>query len=353
MILPTGKILVVDDDLLNRTILSHHLHQSGHEATVAEDGRQALELLRTQPFDIVLLDVLMPHMNGYQVLEQMKADTTLRHIPVIIISALDEMESVVRCIKLGADDYLPKSFDPVFLEARVNASLSKKRLHDLEQEHIRLVKSEQAKVEQLLFNVLPKAIVERLKHTPDAIADSFDDATVLFADIVDFTPLAATLTPLALVRFLNEIFSIFDALVERHQLEKIKTIGDAYMIVSGLPVSRPDHIEAAANLALEMQAAIAPIRRQDGELVRIRIGIHSGPVVAGVIGTKRFVYDLWGDTVNTASRMESHGIPGAIQVTAPVYECLRERYRLEERGSVSIKGKGTMTTYLLLGRKEE
>ena len=213
------------------------------------------------------------------------------------------------------------------------------------------LKNEQEKAEHLLLNILPQAIADRLKHEESTIADSFGEVTVLFADIVGFTKLAAHTPPVELVKLLNQIFSAFDRLAEKHGLEKIKTIGDAYMVVGGLPIERIDHAEAVAEFALGMQQEIAVISKANNLDVSMRIGINSGPVVAGVIGIKKFIYDLWGDTVNIASRMESHGIPGCIQVTAATYERLQEKFDFKERGVIEVKGKGEMPVYLLIGKK--
>ncbi|MCY7394458.1 MAG: adenylate/guanylate cyclase domain-containing protein, partial [Leptolyngbyaceae cyanobacterium CAN_BIN12] len=210
--------------------------------------------------------------------------------------------------------------------------------------------AEQEKSERLLLNILPHSIAERLKHQSDSIADNFTEVTVLFADIVGFTQLSAQMSPEKLVNLLNQVFSLFDQLAARHNLEKIKTIGDAYMVVAGLPEARANHVAAIADMALEMQQSLILLNQQIGQTLNIRVGIHTGPVVAGVIGLKKFAYDLWGDTVNTASRMESSGIPGEIQVTQITYDCLKQDYRFEERGTIPIKGKGDMTTYLLKGR---
>ncbi|MBD1829450.1 PAS domain S-box protein [Microcoleus vaginatus GB1-A2] len=210
---------------------------------------------------------------------------------------------------------------------------------------------EQEKSDRLLLNVLPQAIADRLKQDQSIIADTFSEVTVLFADIVGFTKISSQISPPELVSLLNDIFSTFDRLAEKHGLEKIKTIGDAYMVVGGLPMPRSDHAEAIAQMALDMQQAItdfSDIHKQD---FSIRIGINSGPVVAGVIGIKKFIYDLWGDTVNTASRMESHGLPGCIHVTETTYQQLREKYLFENRGAIEVKGKGEMNTYFLTGIK--
>lgn len=210
---------------------------------------------------------------------------------------------------------------------------------------------ERAKSEHLLLNVLPASVARRLKESEEVIADRFGAATVLFADIVDFTPFAQELAPADAVVLLDRVFAGWDVLSARHGVEKIKTIGDAYMVAAGLPSEREDHAEAIADLALEMGGEAKRRAGESGLRLEIRIGIDTGPVVAGVIGRAKFSYDLWGDTVNTASRMESHGIPGAIQVTERTYERLRNRYELACRGTIEVKGKGPMTTYLLLRRR--
>ncbi|MCD8487150.1 MAG: adenylate/guanylate cyclase domain-containing protein [Desertifilum sp.] len=215
-----------------------------------------------------------------------------------------------------------------------------------------VLRLEQEKSEKLLLNILPEMIAIQLKQGQNKIAKGFTEATILFADIVGFTPLSARYSPEVLVELLNDIFSEFDQLTEQHGLEKIKTIGDAYMVVGGIPNPRPDCAAAIANFALDMQVKIQQVSDRCGESLKLRIGINTGPVVAGVIGTKKFSYDLWGDAVNTASRMESQGIPGSIQVTETTYKRLCDRYSLVQRGSIPIKGKGMMTTYLLIGKKQ-
>ncbi|WP_413166367.1 adenylate/guanylate cyclase domain-containing protein [Capilliphycus salinus ALCB114379] len=344
-------VLVVDDNEVNRDLLARRIKREGYRVLLASNGFEALEIIRSQSLDLVLLDIMMPQMNGYQVLEALKADQSLRYIPVIMISAVNDIESVVRCIELGAEDYLSKPFNPVLLRARINACLEKKRLRDQERAYLKKLAHEQEKSEQLLLNILPKPIAERLKRGESTIADSFDDVTVLFGDIANFTKLSADLSPAELVEILNEIFSRFDELADKYNLEKIKTLGDAYMVVGGLPTPQRDHAEAIAEMALEMQRIIGQFSLQEGEPLQMRIGINTGPVEAGVIGMKKFTYDLWGDTVNTANRMESHGVSGKIQVTTTTYERLKEKYLLEERGKVNVKGKGEMITYFLLGRK--
>jgi class 3 adenylate cyclase len=204
--------------------------------------------------------------------------------------------------------------------------------------------------ERLLLNILPPPIANRLRAGERVIADRFDDATLLIADIVGFTELSSRLSADALVEMLNDIFSVCDVLVERHRLEKVKTIGDAYMVVGGVPTASSDHLERVADFALDMAAAVAEFGRSGSGQVSFRMGMNHGPIVAGVIGRQRTIYDVWGDTVNLASRMESLSEPGRIQVTQPVYERLRARYELEPRGQIEVKGKGLMSTWFLTGR---
>jgi class 3 adenylate cyclase len=215
--------------------------------------------------------------------------------------------------------------------------------------------AEQVQSERLLLNILPSPIAQRLKQTPEAtqphIADGFGDVTVLFADIVGFTDLSARTSPQQLVSLLNQIFSRFDQLAEHYGLEKIKTIGDAYMVVGGLPTPCDDHAILIANMAIDMQTAIDQFNRDTGEAFSIRIGMNTGAVVAGVIGLRKFIYDLWGDTVNIASRMESHGVAGGIQVTEATYKRLIDTHYFEPRGLIQVKGRGEMATYWLKGRK--
>ena len=217
------------------------------------------------------------------------------------------------------------------------------------QSALKQLEVEQEKSERLLLNILPESIALRLKNKPETIADNFEEVTVLFADIAGFTQLSAKISPTELVNLLNEIFSEFDQITTQNKLEKIKTIGDAYLVVGGLPKPRRDHAEAIAKLALEMQNKLTEFNQKHDHNLQLRIGINTGPVVAGVIGAKKFIYDLWGDTVNIASRMESHGIIGEIQVTEATYQRLQDKYKFEKRGLINVKGKGEMSTYLLKG----
>jgi adenylate cyclase len=346
-----SRILVVDDNASNRDLLSRRLQRQGHTVLQAEDGTVALATVERESLDLVLLDLMMPGISGYEVLARLKADPRHRDLPVIMISALNELDSIVRCIEAGADDYLAKPFDPTLLRARVGSSLDKKHLRDRERAMIEALRVEKERSEQLLLNILPQAIVTRLNGGEAVIADHLRDVTILFADIVGFTRVASNMAAADLVRMLNGLFSEFDRLAIEHGVEKIKTVGDTYMLAGGLPDPRPDHARAVAEMALAMLAALERTNRDLPIPLQMRVGIHSGDVVAGVIGTHKFVYDIWGDTVNIASRMESHGMPGRIHVSADTHRHLDGHFHLEPRGAVEIRGKDPMETFLLLGRR--
>ncbi|MDQ4135809.1 MAG: adenylate/guanylate cyclase domain-containing response regulator, partial [Pseudomonadota bacterium] len=240
-------------------------------------------------------------------------------------------------------------FDPTLLRARIGSSLDNKLLRDRERQILAELRTEKERNDALLHSILPHAIVERIKAGGGLIADDVAEVTIIFADIVDFTRLAGSMEASALVRLLNEVFSAFDRLAQSHGAEKIKTIGDAYMVALGLPESRPDHVEAAAALALALVEAMQTIAAEKNVALSLRVGMHCGPVVAGVIGQEKFAYDVWGNTVNIASRLESHGVPGRIHVSDVVHARLEGCYNFEDRGWITLKGAGEARTYFLLG----
>ena len=347
----TGRILVVDDNASNRDLLFRRLSHDGHQVTRAESGRRALEILAVEEFDLILLDLLMPELNGFQVLERLKADERLHDIPVIMISGLQETDSVIRCIEGGAEDYLSKPFNPVLLRARISACLERKRWRDRERRYLERIELEREKYEILLRNILPGQIVTRLNDGEVVIADRVEEATILFADLVGFTKVAAQVTPAVLVDNLNRIFSAFDALCRRWHIEKIKTIGDAYMAAAGLLESQPGQAAAMAELAFAMLDALEQINETVEVPFQIRIGIHTGPVIAGVIGVNKFIYDVWGDTVNLASRLEAHSLPDRIHVSEATRRALGSGYVCKPRGLIDVKGMGKVRTAFLTGRK--
>lgn len=341
-----GRILVVDDIASNRDLLSRRLQYDGHEVVVAESGTAALACLEEGGFDLVLLDILMPDMNGVEVLSRLKDEPRWRNIPVIMISGLHEVDAVARCIEAGADDYLPKPFNPTLLRARISSTLEKKRWLDREHQYLQRIEAEKRRADALLHAILPGQIVARLQGGEAIIADRFDEVTILFADIVGFSPIAARLEPSDLIKRLDRLFSAFDLLAEEHGVEKIKTIGDAYMAACGVPEPVADHADRIVALGKAMLESLGEQGPADGEF-RIRVGVHTGPVVAGLIGRRRFVYDVWGETVNIASRLESQGIAGRVQVSAATRRALRAPWHFEPRNAVDLRGVGIMQTYLL------
>jgi class 3 adenylate cyclase len=288
--------------------------------------------------------------DGYQVLQRIKSDLRIRNTPVIVISGMSRIENAVECLEKGAADFLPKPVNFALLKARLQSCLEHKRLYDLEQTFIQRLQAEQERSERLLLNVLPAAIAERLKQGERNIAEFFADCTVMFSSLVGFSQLTTDVPPEELIQMINRIFSTFDNLAETHGLEKIKTIGDSYMVVGGVPNWRADHAEAVANMALQMRDAMKTISTSLGRPIKWRIGINTGPVVAGIVGEKKFSYDLWGETVNVASRMEFQGRSGCIQVGPTTYERLKGKYYFEASTVHDEKGLKQMDSYLLMGR---
>jgi adenylate cyclase len=344
---PRANILIVDDTPDNLRLLSATLMKQGYEVGKALSGEMALKSASSAPPDLILLDILMPEMNGYEVCKQLKADRQTRDIPVIFISALDDVFDKVKAFTIGGVDYITKPFQEEEVLARVQTHLNIQSLQ-------KALQKEQEKFEKLLLNTLPVTIVEELKQKSSVTPTQYEEATFLFADIVSFAPHSSPMPPKDVVDLLNQVFSVFDRLVVQHGVEKIRTIGDSYFVAGGLPVVRNNHAEAIAELALDMQEAITSFQWLNGESLSLRIGINTGgPVVAAVIGTQKFAYDVWGDAVNIASRMETQGVAGRIHVAAATYERLKDKYKFGQRGAIAIKGKGEMTTYWLIGRKHD
>ena len=342
-----GRILVVDDNVSNLDLVSRRLSRDGHEVVTCGSGEAALDLVKAQPFDLLLLDLIMPGLTGIDVLRALRTDEATKALPVIMTSAMEEVDGAVRCIEAGADDFLAKPLDPVLLRARLNAALDRKFLRDRETAIAERLKAERERSESLLRNVLPVPIVERLRRGETVIADHYDSVTILFCDLVGFTAMASRLRPGEIVSLLNDVFSRFDQLAAESGLEKIKTIGDGYMLAGGLPEPRPDHAAAVAAVALRIPDLVRSASRSRGQELNVRLGIHTGPAVAGIIGSHKFAYDVWGDTVNTASRMERHGTPGRVHITDATRRALGDRYAYDSLPPIDIKGKGTMETFLI------
>ncbi len=357
--LKAARLLVVDDSKMMRMGIARSLRQLGVELIEeASNGREALQRLHNESFDLMLLDVEMPEMTGREVLAAMQQSPQLRGFPVIVISGAQDIDDVVRCIEMGAEDFLPKPFSQVLLKARLTSSIEKKRLRDLErmrrqqlQEQHEQLEREQEKTENLLLNILPRSVSQRLKSGEKRIADAHHEVSVLFADLVGFTSLSHGMSAEKLVNMLDEIFSRFDWIVGDAGVEKIKTIGDCYMLVGGVPEPRVDHAVAVVEAGFAMLEAMESFNRAHGTQLQIRIGVNSGPVVAGVIGMHKFTYDLWGDTVNVASRMESTGTPGRVHVSPSTARHLDKHFVLQARGAVSVKGIGDVETFFVQGRR--
>jgi class 3 adenylate cyclase len=340
-----ARLLVVDDNKVNRLLLARQLELQGHRAATAENGRVALEMLRREPFDLVLLDMEMPEMDGFQVLEQMVGDLQLRDVPVIVTSSLEGIDSVVRCIELGAEDYLHKPVNPVLLKARLSASLEKKRLRDRQKE--------------LMRRFATPEVEKDLQTSGFALGGKRVDATVLFVDIRGFTTLAEPLPPEETIELLNTYYTLmFDAVAGHGGMVSLM-VGDGLMVIFGAPVPLPGHAEAAVLAALEMvdTAKLFSVEREAAGKApfAIGIGIASGAMIAGYVGTnERATYTCVGDVVNVASRLESHtkAARRAILIDAATRAALGERIAVEALGQVEVKGRAApVETFAVVAAK--
>jgi len=327
-----GHLLVVDDNKVNRILLSRGLEQYGHTIETAENGRQALDMLKRNSYDLILLDIEMPEMNGYQVLEACLQDDDLSNIPIIMTSSLDEIDSVVKCVELGAEDYLNKPVNPILLRARVNASLEKKRLRD-----------EQRK---LIRTFATKEVAEELSKTGFSLGGNLVDASVMFADIRSFTTLSEASTPAEIIELLNDYYALMFDAITGHGGTVNQMIGDGLMAIFGAPVHHEDHCQRAVNAALEMLELVDGFNQnqaaQDRSQIKIGVGIASGQVVAGFTGTQhRATYTCVGDTVNLAARLEAHTkvVGKPILIEGVTRAGIGEAFKLESHGMVQLKGK--------------
>lgn len=341
------RILIVDDVDDNVFTLERRLRRFIEaEFVSAGNGAAALRALAGQPFDLVLLDVQMPEMDGMTALGRMKADMALRHIPVIMVSAVDDIETVLTCIKLGAEDYVQKPFNADLLRARVEAALERKRLRDQEAGFLAQIRAEKARVSDLLHSVLPKSVVSELMNSGRLTPRRHDEVAVIFCDIVGFTAYCEAHPPERVVEELDSLVSAFEAAVERHGLEKIKTIGDAFMATAGLL----RYVENPALAAAECGLAMVEAARAHPAGWQVRVGVHQGPVVAGVLGKRNFVFDLWGDTVNVAARVAAEAEPGSVVVTGGMWPFLADDCQGRALGRTALKGKGKVELVHYLGR---
>ncbi|MCX7402104.1 MAG: response regulator [Planctomycetia bacterium] len=357
--LPSGhRVLLVDDQkLLGEVVRRMLADQPDILFEFCSDADQALKTAAAFQPSVILQDLVMPGIDGLDMVRRFRSVAASASVPVIVLSAREEAVVKAQLFEAGANDYLVKLPDKIELIARIRVHseayrrlLERNAAFEALEQSLADLKREREKSERLLLNILPEQIAARLKNSESTIAESFSSVTVLFADLCGFTEFSQHVDAQQLVALLDEIFSAFDRLAHVHGVEKIKTIGDAYMAVAGLPVHRPDHAQAVATMAIGMQEAFRGVMRSRGLSLEVRIGIHSGPVVAGVIGRHKFTYDLWGDTVNIASRMESHGEPSRIHISDSTRTLLEGEFQFADRGEVNIKGKGLMCTAFLLGR---
>jgi adenylate cyclase len=374
-----ATLLLIDDEANIRAALTRLFRPCGYTILTAESGAAAFELLEQNAVDLVICDMRMPEMSGAEVLEQIRIKWP--EVVRILLTGYADIDLIIAAINRGEIyRYIAKPWDDNDIVLTVRDALEHKHLLVEKQrlETLTLQQNEKIKrlynqivIEQkisnrLLLNILPRVVVERLKRSskavaetqefaeenlPPLIADSFPDVTVLFADIVGFTHFSMGVSPEKLVVLLNEIFSEFDRIADQCGLEKIKTIGDAYMAVAGVPSYVEGHAVRAAQMALDMMDALKVFNQRNGYTLQMRVGINSGAVVAGIIGKRKFIYDLWGDAVNIASRMESHGVAGRVQLTDATRQRLGEGFLSEERGVIEIKGVGELHTWFLTGHK--
>jgi adenylate cyclase len=352
-----ANILIVDDQEANVALLQQMLGGAGYvSVTATRNPRAVVELYRRNRYDLILLDLEMPGMDGFEVMQGLKAIETTGYLPVLVLTA--EPEHKLRALKAGAKDFVSKPFGLAEILLRVYNMLEIRLLHLESKRLYERVVAEQKLAERLRRNVLPRPITERLKNQSemdaddisDVIADTFPEVTVLFADLVEFRRFSAGLSPAVRIDVLNEIFASFDHIADVRGLEKIKTIGDAYMAAAGLPTPVPDHSARAAHMALDMIEVLDRFNGESSYKVTVRIGISTGAAVAGVTGKRKFLYDLWGDGVNPASQRESHGGSGRIQVTDSTRRQLGESFALEESGLIEAKGQGEMHRWFLNSR---
>ena len=351
-----AKILIVDDQDANVVLLEQMLHGAGYTAVSATSApAEVCGRHLKHRYDLILLDLQMPGMDGFEVMEGLKKIEVDNYLPVLVITA--QPNHKLRALKAGARDFVGKPFELAEVLLRVHNMIEIRLLHMETKRLYDKLLAEQRKAEILLLNVLPKPIAERIKGrmnfddggVPEVVPERFEEVSVLFADVVAFTVFSESVTIDVLLAVLNDIFSRFDKIAEARGLEKIKTSGDSYMVAAGVPIPAADHATRAAHMALDMMAAMADFNETSPHKLSVRIGIDTGSVAAGVIGKRKFVYDLWGDVVNTASLMESHGVPGRIQITNATRERLGEQFLFEQRDSIDVKGKGEMNTWFLNG----
>lgn len=353
-----GYILIVDDNLRNIQVLGKQLQDEGFEIAVATNGEEAIDWANSDDFDLILLDIMMPGVDGFQVCNVLKSTEKTRNIPIIFLTAKIDIESILSGFDRGAVDYITKPFNSAELLARVKTHIELKKAREKLIHLNKMVQIEKEKSDKLLLNILPEKIAKDLKEDGYTTPEKFENVTVFFSDFIDFTDMSSKIDPKYLIQELNDIFTAFDDIMEKNQCERIKTIGDAYLAVCGLPDKNENHIENIINSAVEILYYLKKRNKKNlktnGLEWLMRIGIHTGDVVAGVVGRKKYIYDVFGDTINIASRMESKGESMKINISETTFAILLENhknkdlpYQMFERPKTYIKGKGESKMYFL------
>jgi len=351
-----AAILVVDDQHANVLLLERMLQSAGYTSVTSTLDPKAVQGLHQEHhYDLILLDLQMPGMDGFEVMEGLKTVEKGGYLPVVVITA--QPDHKLRALKAGAKDFIAKPFDVAEVLTRVHNMLEVRLLYaEVRRKNEELQKlfdqvvAERKVSERLALHVPPDSIAARLVARPDVTAESFDAATVLIADVVGFADETPAVGAEQLTLLLEEVFAGFDRLVKARDMKKVKTLGNSYLAVAGVPVRTPDHAAQAANLALDMTDALERYNEDNGHKFQVRIGIATGAVVAGVIGRRMFLYDVWGDAVNAASRMESHGVAGGVQVSESTRNMLATPFQLEQRGALEFDGQSGMKTWFVGGR---
>ena len=354
-----AKILIVDDLPANVLLLERMLSGAGYTSIASTlDSRAVCDLHQKNDYDLIVLDLQMPEMDGFAVMEALKGVEKNGYLPVLVITA--QPDHKLRALKAGAKDFISKPFDVAEVLTRVHNMLEVRLLHvEIQRKNAELKKlfdqvvAERKISERLALHVPPDSIAARLQARPDVRADSFSDVTVVIADVVGFTEVKPPVSAERLALVLDEIFAGFDALAKQYGLRKIKTLGNSYMAAAGVPAPTAKHAVGAAQMALDMLDVVDRFNERGGHTLQARIGVASGPVVAGVIGKRLYLYDVWGDAVNTASRMESHGVAGRVQVAETTRRFLDESFQLEERGALAVEGQGDIKTWFVNGRNNK
>lgn len=351
-----AKVLIVDDQPANVLLLERTLAGAGYTAVTSTlDPRAVYALHEANHFDLIVLDLQMPGMDGFEVMEGLKPLESDGYLSVLVVTA--QPAHKLRALRAGAKDFISKPFDIAEVLTRVRNMLEVRLLHGaIRRKNAELktlfdeVVAERKRSERLALHVAPDSIAARLAARPDVTADSFADVTVLIADVVGFAELTPALDPERLALLLDELFTGFDGLAQAHALRRIKTLGNSYMAAAGVPEPADDHAARAARVSLDMLRALDRFNERTGYALQVRIGLATGAVVAGVIGRRQYLYDVWGDAVTIASRMESHGVAGRVQVAESTRRLLAEPFLLEERGALEVEGLGEIKTWFLGGR---